>query len=201
MAEQYLGEIRMVGFNFAPVGWALCEGQILSIQSNAALFALLGTTYGGNGTSTFGLPNFQSRVPVGVGQGAGLSNYAYGQVGGTETVTLLTNQMPSHNHPFSSTGATATVQAGSGTGTVGTPAGNYLVNGGDATGAGLGEVAFNFAPQAHAGTLANIAGVSLSLPAATALGATGGNLPHPNLQPYLAVYFIIATIGLFPARS
>src|SRR5271170_1181314 len=96
--ETYLGTILMVGFNFAPVGWALCNGQLLSIAQNTALFSLLGTTYGGDGRSTFALPNLQSRVPIHQGQGTGLSPYTIGQVGGTENVTLLSAQMPSHNH-------------------------------------------------------------------------------------------------------
>src|SRR5271170_1941307 len=96
--NQYLGQILMVGFNFAPLGWALCNGQILSIAQNTALFSLLGTIYGGDGVSTFALPNLQSRVPIHQGQGTGLSPYVIGSAGGTENVTLLSTQMPSHNH-------------------------------------------------------------------------------------------------------
>jgi microcystin-dependent protein len=98
VSEPFIGEIRIFGFNFAPRGWALCNGQILSIAQNTALFSLLGTTYGGNGQTTFALPNLQSRVPVHFGQGPGLSPYVLGQQGGTETVTLNTNQMPNHSH-------------------------------------------------------------------------------------------------------
>src|SRR6476659_7582144 len=98
MSEPFLGEIRMVGFNFAPQGWALCNGQILSIAQNTALFSLLGTTYGGNGTQTFGLPNLQSRVPMHWGQGPGLSNYVIGEQTGTENVTILTSNLPPHTH-------------------------------------------------------------------------------------------------------
>ena len=98
MTEQYIGEIRLFGFNFAPVGWALCNGQILPINQNTALFSLLGTTYGGNGTTTFALPNLQGRVAIHQGDGAGLSPYEMGQSGGSEDETLNVNQMPAHNH-------------------------------------------------------------------------------------------------------
>jgi microcystin-dependent protein len=98
VSEPFVGEIRMFGFNFAPQGWALCDGQVLPINQNEALFVLLGTTYGGDGTTTFALPNLQSRVPIHQGQGAGLSAYVAGQAGGTETVTLTAMQMPSHSH-------------------------------------------------------------------------------------------------------
>ena len=96
--ESFVGEILLVGFNFAPKGYSMCNGQLLSISQNTALFSLLGTTYGGDGQSTFALPNLQSRVPIHMGQGAGLSPYALGQVGGVESVTLTSAQMPRHNH-------------------------------------------------------------------------------------------------------
>src|SRR3954452_14925268 len=98
MSEPFIGEIRMFGGNFAPRGWALCNGQLLSIAQNTALFSLLGTTYGGDGQTTFGLPNLQSRIPLNQGQGPGLSNYDLGQAGGEETHTLITTEMPTHNH-------------------------------------------------------------------------------------------------------
>ncbi len=98
MAEPFLGEIRMVGFNFAPQGWAMCNGQILSISQNTALFSLLGTTYGGNGTQTFALPDLRGRVAIHLGQGPGLQSYPQGEIGGVESVTLTTGQMPTHAH-------------------------------------------------------------------------------------------------------
>src|SRR5262245_53022514 len=98
MSEPFLGEIRTFGFNFAPTGWAMCNGQLLAIAQNTALFSLLGTQFGGNGQTTFALPNLQGRVGIHEGQGAGLSQYTIGQVGGTETVTLTVNQIPAHNH-------------------------------------------------------------------------------------------------------
>ncbi len=115
MSEPFLGEIRMFSFGFAPVGWALCDGQLLSIAQNTALFALLGTTYGGDGVSTFALPNLEGRVPLHMGQNASGSSYLIGQVGGSETATLSVNQLPAHSHP---------AIAHKGTATTSTPAGN-----------------------------------------------------------------------------
>ena len=114
MSEPFLGQIMLVGFNFAPVGWALCNGQILSITQNTALFSLLGTTYGGNGTTTFALPDLRGRAAVGFGQGPGLSNYDLGQSTGTETVTLTVGQMPAHNHMVAANAANGNVSSPSG---------------------------------------------------------------------------------------
>lgn len=173
MAEPFLGEIRMVGFNFAPVGWAMCNGQLLSIAQNTALFSLLGTTYGGNGTTTFALPNLQSRVPVHQGEGAGLSPYFIGQFGGVETVTLLTNQMPEHSH---------LVNASANKGNKASPIGNYPAS--DAAGI---TAEYNGSPtgEMNAGMIA----------------IAGGNQPHTNVQPYLTLNFIIALQGIFPSRN
>jgi microcystin-dependent protein len=107
MSEPFIGQVMMIGFTFAPRGWALCDGQILPIAQNTALFSLLGTTYGGNGTTTFALPDLRGRVPIHAGQGPGLSPYTLGQVGGAEQVTLLANQMPAHNHSLAATNAEA----------------------------------------------------------------------------------------------
>jgi microcystin-dependent protein len=109
MSEPFIGQVMMIGFTFAPRGWALCDGQILPIAQNTALFSLLGTTYGGNGTTTFALPDLRGRVPIHAGQGPGLSPYTLGQVGGAEQVTLLANQMPAHNHSLSATNAEASL--------------------------------------------------------------------------------------------
>src|ERR1700761_4579341 len=134
MADPFLGQIMIFGGNFTPYGWAFCQGQLLNISQYSALYALLGTMYGGNGSTTFGLPDLRSRVAIGFGQGPGLSNYVQGQLGGMETVTLNINQMPSHNHTFNPTGSTVNVQAGNGFGTTATPTGNYLTNAGDPSG-------------------------------------------------------------------
>jgi len=174
MSDPFLGEIRMVGFNFAPQGWALCNGQLLPISQNAALFGIIGTFYGGNGTSNFALPNLQSRVAIHQGQGAGLSYYVVGQTGGLESVALQYDQMPIHNH---SVGA---VSAG---GNQASPSGNYPAI--ESTGTSLNYS--NSTPNA-------------SLNAAT-IGNAGGTTPVPVIQPYLCVNFIIALTGIFPSRS
>jgi microcystin-dependent protein len=165
----------MFGGNFAPSGWALCNGQLLSIAQYSALFAVIGTYYGGNGTTTFALPNMQSRVPIHWGQGAGLSSYVIGQMSGTENVTLLNTQMPIHSH---------------------------LVNA-DGNGGGKNSPAGNF-PGTVAGTAAEkmySAGPGNTTMSPTMIGNAGGNQPFPIVQPYLAVTFIIALNGIFPSRN
>jgi len=179
MSDQYLGEIRMVGFNFAPVGWALCNGQTLSISQYTALFSLLGTTYGGNGTTTFALPNLQGRVPIHQGSGSGLSPYVIGQSGGAETVTLTQQQIAAHNH---------TISVNNQNGSQSDPTNAILAVGN--TGGRSPTVNNNYTTAAGTGTLA---------PAA--VSQAGGNQPHTNIQPYLTVNFIIALTGIFPSRS
>jgi microcystin-dependent protein len=174
MASPFLGEIRMFGGNFAPRGWAFCNGQILPISQNTALFSLLGTTYGGNGTSTFALPNLQSRVPVHWGTGAGLSSYVIGQQAGQENVTLLQSQMPAHTHLLNA------VTSG---GNQASPTGNLPAV--ESTGTSL-----NYSSD-PANTTMNPAAVANA----------GQNLPVPVVQPYLAVSFIIALQGIFPSRN
>jgi microcystin-dependent protein len=179
MSEPFVGEIRMVGFNFAARGWMLCNGQLLPIAQNAALFSLLGTTYGGNGTTTFALPDLRGRAPVHQGQGPGLSNYVMGQSAGVETVTLISTQMPIHTH---------LVNASSVIGESTAPTSNILAVVGDPN---AGTTFSAYSPPATANT-------TLS---PTALGTAGGNQPHENLQPYLCVNFMIATQGIFPSRN
>jgi len=179
MSDPFLGEIRMVGFNFAPTGWALCNGQTLSISQYAALFALLGTTFGGNGTTTFNLPNLQGRVPIHQGNGAGLSPYVMGEAGGAENVTLLSNQMPAHNHLVN----------------VNNAAGNSA----DPTGKILAETATESRPPVLTQTYTSNAATGTLAP--TAVSIAGGNVPHANLQPFLTVNFIIALVGIFPTRD
>lgn len=163
----------MVGFNFAPRGWALCNGQLLSIAQNTALFALLGVTYGGNGQTTFGLPDLRGRVPIHAGQGPGLSPYAQGQSTGSETVTLLANQIPSHNH-----GVNCSTDGGN----QASPAGGFPAV--ESTGTSM-----NYATSSN----------GAMNPAVT--GNTGGNQPHSNIQPSLCVNFVIALQGIFPSRN
>jgi len=172
MADPFVAEIRIFPFNFAPKGWAWCDGQLLPLSQNTALFSLLGTTYGGNGNSNFALPDLQGRAPMHPGQGPGLSLHDLGETGGSETVTLLESEIPSHSHAWRASAADATNS---------TPAGEML-----ATGVGIGQYA---AP----GPL-----VSLN---ANALAPAGGDQPHNNLQPYLTFYFCIALQGVFPPRT
>jgi len=178
--DQYLGEIRMVGWNFAPNGWALCNGQLLSISQYAALFSLMGTYYGGDGIQTFALPNLQSRVPIHQGAGLGLSTYVMGQTGGVENVTLLSTQMPQHNHLVG-----VSNQAGS----VADPTNAILAQGNSGSGRAPVPVT-DYVTSAATGTLAP-----------TAISMAGGNQPHANIQPYLCINFIIALTGIFPSRS
>lgn len=179
MSQNFIGEIRMFGGNFAPRDWAFCNGQLLSIAQYQALFTLIGTTYGGNGTTTFALPNLQSRIAVGEGAGPGLTPRQIGQVGGTETVTLTQAQMPAHNHMV-----VATTAAGNLTG----PGGTALVAAPGGTGAALYVV-----PGA-----VPITTVALS---PSSIGTAGGNQPHDNHMPSLCVSFIIALGGIFPSRN
>jgi microcystin-dependent protein len=169
--QPFLGEIMWVPYNFAPTGWAMCDGQILSIAQNMALFSLLGTTYGGNGQTTFALPNAQGRVLVKEGQGPGLSNYTQGETGGTETVTLTASQMPAHTHSVQATNAVADQAL---------PSGNVLAQ--SATGSLYGTN--------PAATLA-----------ATAVSTAGGSQPHNNMMPTTTLTCIIATSGIFPSRN
>jgi microcystin-dependent protein len=181
MSSFYLGQITMFGFGFAPKGWALCNGQTLAINQNQALFALLGTTYGGNGVTTFLLPNLQAALPVCEGQGAGLSGYVMGQVGGNANVTLLQNQLPSHNHTFnaSKTGAASATVTGNipATPTVSTPNPAYMY-------ANQGSPALIFVTMA-----------------AGACGPAGSSQAHSNLMPSLTINFCIALTGIFPSRN
>lgn len=171
MSEPFLGEIHMVGYNFAPRGWALCNGQLLSIAQNTALFSLLGTTFGGNGTTTFALPNLQGRRPIGEGtQSGGGPTYVQGQAGGEESTTLILSQLPSHNHGF----------------TASTSIGNQASPSG-----GLLAASAVDAPYATATD-----GVQT-----TQVSNAGGTQPHENRSPYLALNFVIALNGIYPSRN
>lgn len=176
MSDQFLGQVMLAGFNFAPVGWAQCAGQLIPISQNTALFSLLGTYYGGNGTSNFALPNLQGNCAVGQGQGPGLSPYDVGQTGGSQTVTLLTQQVPAHNH-------TANARALRADQTV--PGGNVF---------------------AESGVVGNIYNNSSNPPLVqmnqnTLVPAVGSNQPHNNMMPYLVLNWVIALQGIYPARS
>jgi len=174
MSNPFVAEIRIFTGNFAPKGWAQCDGQLLPISQNTALFSLLGTTYGGDGKSNFALPNLQGCTPLQAGQGPGLSLYDLGETGGEQTVTLLQTEMPAHSH---------TVE-GAALGTKGSPASNDVF-----AGAPRGR------PAAYAPYSAPNA-VTM-----TTVSPAGGNQPHNNMPPYLGLMFIIALQGVFPARS
>jgi microcystin-dependent protein len=172
MADPFVAEIRIFPFNFAPKGWAWCDGQLLPLSQNTALFSLLGTTYGGNGKSNFALPDLQGRVPMHPGQGPGLSLHDLGETGGSETVTLLESEIPSHSH---------NIDVSQADGIERTPAGQLL-----ATGIAIGQYA---APGALSQLSDNL------------LTPAGGDQPHNNMQPYLTFYFCIALQGVFPPRT
>jgi microcystin-dependent protein len=182
--EAYLGQIQPFGFNFAPVRWATCQGQILPISQNSALFSLLGVNFGGDGKTTFGLPDLVGSVAIGAGAGSGLSPYVVGESGGVDSVTLGTTEMPAHTHSL-----TATTAAG----TVGTAAGNQLASGTGGGGKGGGGT---FTVKMYS---TNVTKATTTLPP-TALSPAGGNGAHNNMQPYLAVNFCIALAGVFPQR-
>lgn len=173
MSEAYIGEIRMFGGNFAPQGWAFCDGSLLPIASYDALYNLIGTTYGGDGETTFALPNLCGRLPIHQGQGQGLSPRTLGELGGSEQVTLIQQQIPSHNHiPLANASG----------GSADTPANNYWSG---STGA----------PQYTSGDQAN---TNMNT---NAIGAAGGNQPHDNMQPFLVVSFIISLNGIYPTQN
>ena len=197
--DNYLGIIMSFGFNFPPQGWALCQGQLLSIAENSALFAIVGTTYGGDGQTTFALPDLRGRVAVGVGQGPGLTNITLGQSAGTTSVTLTTINLPSHTHTATvATGTdSAKLNAVSETGNTMTPTGNYLAARRSATNAGY--LASGTAVALHAGTVSDITG-AIPLPSVT-LGAVGGSQPFNILKPYLGINYSIALEGIFPSQS
>lgn len=182
MSDQFLAEIRIFPFNFAPVGWAMCNGQILPISQNTALFSLLGTTYGGNGTTNFALPNLQGAAPLNSGQGPGLSLRSLGETGGEPAVTLLTNQMPPHNHVIS---------ASTSPGTSLTAAGNQLGIG--KTGTKTSQTVANLYSPNPAQATTGLAPAAMTL--------AGGNLPHNNLMPFVTLNFCIALQGVYPPRS
>jgi microcystin-dependent protein len=172
MSQPYIGEIRMFGGSFAPAGWAFCNGQLLPISENDSLFILLGTTYGGDGQTTFALPNLQSRIPLHMGQGSGGSSYTIGEQGGVEEVTLTTNQIPIHNHPPLASN----------------PGGSDSPNNSFWGASSLGKpyVAGPPAVLMNPGTIGP---------------PVGGSQPHDNMLPYLCVTYIISLFGIFPSQT
>jgi microcystin-dependent protein len=174
MADQFVGEVRIFPFNFPPAGWAFCDGQLLPISQYTALFSLLGTQFGGDGRTTFALPNLQGKVPVDFGQGPGLTPYNMGDSSGASAVTLLNSEMPTHNH---------TAHCNSALGSKPKPNNNYWAS--DAAG-----ILTQYAPAGD-GSQMNVQAISI----------VGGSQPHNNMQPFLTMNFCIALQGIFPARA
>lgn len=179
MAEPFIGEIRMFGGNFAPVGWAFCDGNIMSIAENDVLFALIGTTYGGDGVSTFALPDLRGRVPIHQGSQGG-NSYQLGQLGGSEAVTLLPAQVPAHTHMVAASGAVP-----------------------PATGSGINVTgAVPYVPASPGAKPKLYAAPGTPAPMYPgAVTASGGNQPHNNMAPFLGIHFIISLFGIFPSQS
>jgi microcystin-dependent protein len=175
MADPFVAEIRIFPFNFAPRGWAWCDGQLLPLSQNTALFSLLGTTYGGNGKSNFALPDLQGRAPMHPGQGPGLSLHDLGETGGSETVTLLESEIPAHTHTWRASSEIADLQG---------PNNSRVM-----------------ARSASATAYQNTTNVNLVSLAPETLAPAGGDAPHNNLQPFLTFYFNIALQGVFPPRG
>jgi len=197
MATPYIATIMTVPYNFPPVNWAFCAGQLQSIAQNNALFALIGTTYGGDGQTTFGLPDLRGRTPMGQGQGPGLSSNVIGQVAGTENVTLLSTQMPQHVHSLA--GATGTLNAVDLKATEQSPqAGAYLARGVDtAPTPDMIPRLYIPASTGNPATKVPLAGVNV----AGNTQIAGGSQPHSTMQPYLVMSPIIALFGIFPSRN
>ena len=205
--DPFIGEIRWVPYNFAPRGWASCDGQLLPIAQNTALFSLLGTTYGGNGQTTFALPDMRGRTPVHVGQGPGLTERHLGESGGQETQALNVSQMPAHDHGLSSHShdippLALDVRASSGPATTVGPAGNVLATA-TVTGNGSPKVtriytsgAADVSLGASGATIASTTG-----PAMAMTSSTGGGQPHSIMQPYVTIRCIIALEGIYPSRN
>jgi microcystin-dependent protein len=181
MSQPFVGQVIMFGGNFAPAGWMTCSGQLLPISEYETLFNLIGTTYGGDGQSTFGLPDLQGRVPIHNGQGSGLSNYVIGQKAGTENVTLTTQQLPQHNHLFQ-TQTTAGNQS--------VPASNSIVSSEGSNAPGTGN-AFAYLPSGN--TQVQMAN--------SAIANMNGSQPHNNIQPVMAVTYCISLFGVYPSPN
>lgn len=215
MAEPFLGQMLQVGFNYAPRGWALSQGQLLSIAQNSALFALLGTTFGGNGTQTFGLPDTRGRLMVGIGTGPGLSPIDWGQMSGVQTTALQTTNMPQHTHAATFQGtqgmttASGVLQARNVTGGANNqtpqPTANAMLGTVTDTGGGGNTVAI-YAPTSATGNPINLTGLTVNggpfTPQGSVnVGPAGNGLPFSVLNPYVGLYTIIALQGIFPSRN
>lgn len=191
--DEFIGTIKMFGFNFTPRSYELCQGQLMQISQNTALFSLLGTAFGGNGSTTFGLPDLRGRVPIGMGQGPGLTNYTIGNTGGVETVTLNTNQMPQHNHLAE--GVSVKINASDAAADQPSPTGHVLATSNFMSGRDPVEV------NTYSDAAPNVALSSSSVEVSGSVAPAGGSQPHENRMPYLALNFCICTQGIFPSRQ
>ncbi|BDD05133.1 phage tail protein [Aureibacter tunicatorum] len=192
--EGTIGEIRLFGGNFAPRAWALCNGQLLSIAQNTALFSILGTTYGGDGRTTFALPDLRGRAAISSGTGPGLSTHKLGARSGTETVVLSQLQIPSHNHSaqFTQTAGVTHINAVADSANQEDPTNNYLAA---ANIAGTNQIYSDKTPDSQ------LASSPVTVTGTVAVGLTGASQDHNNMQPYLVVHYIICLQGVFPSRS
>jgi microcystin-dependent protein len=172
MSEPFVAELRLVGFNFAPAGWAMANGQVMQISQSTALFSLLGTQFGGDGRSTFALPNLQGAIPIGYGQGPGLTNYTVGEQGGSQSVALTLASLPAHSHPVR----------------------------GDATGANQQTPVLHTFAKSGGGNMYAGTGATVQMNPGV-VSNSGANLAHNNMMPYLTLNWIIALQGVFPSRS
>ncbi len=208
--DPFIGQIMMFGGNFAPRGWALCDGQLLAISSNTALFSIIGTTYGGDGRTTFALPDLRGRASIHPGNGPGLSAYRLGERGGVEDVTLSSRQIPSHNHAVSgdvpvslALRSQADLKVSSASADEEEPSSSaYLAAGKDSSGNAV-EMFTESAPDTTlaAGSVTVSTTGTGKMTLNTITNNTGGNLSHTNIEPYLCVNYIIALVGIFPSRS
>lgn len=190
--EGFLGEVKMFAGNFAPRGWAFCDGQLLPISQNSALFSILGTMYGGDGRTTFALPDLRGRVAMGVGNGPGLQDYRQGSRGGSEFKTLNITEMPSHNHLATVSGITATINVNEEDGTAKDPNGKYI---------GISEVTGIYNSDVPDGTTKMGAETISVTGGNVSVANNGGNQAFDNRQPYLAIRYIICLQGVFPSRN
>lgn len=198
MAEPFISQITLFGCNFAPRGWAMCDGQLLPISQNSALFSLLGTTYGGDGRTSFALPDLRGRVPIHEGHGPGLSDYRQGARGGSEIHSLTLNQMPVHNHSASLTSGSVSLQATTETGDSATPRTNdYLATPSDLPGPDQPELIYKESPDQA--SLVNLGGMTTS--GGVTVNNNGGSQAFSIMNPFLVMNFCIAMQGIFPSRS
>ena len=188
--QPHVGEIILVGFNFAPAGWAFCNGQLLAISEFETLFNLIGTTYGGDGQTTFAVPDLRGRAPIAPGQGPGLSNHTLGETGGSETVTLLEGQLPQHTHPIALNALAAAPRCRNAAGNQQTPVGNVPA----IEAAGVTATYSNAVPDA------NMNAGAVTMNGAVVASPAGGSQAHSNLQPYLTLNYCISLFGIFPSQ-